>query len=187
MQNQASNFNEFSLLSRLFGNLYYRNPKDSVLTNVFAWLQQGGLQDAWALEEDKATKEAFASLQMKIDPNALAEEYDYLFGTEGKASTQISSIIDLDELAAFREERAMPQLENSDHVAGLLLTAAWIEDNVDSTQAQTQFFQQFLLPVSAKWLPLVEQQARLPFYRQLAYLTRELLSAMADELEEETE
>lgn len=187
MQNQASNFSEFSLLSRLFGNLYYRSPKDAVLTNVYAWLQQGGLQQAWALEEDKATKDAFASLQMKIDLNALAEEYDYLFGMNGKASTQISSIIDLDELAAFREERAMPKLENNDHAAVLLLTAAWIEDNLDSLQAQTQFFQQFLLPVSAKWLPLVEQHARLPFYRHLTYLTRELLSAMADELEEEIE
>lgn len=184
MQNQTNNFSEFSLLSRLFGNLYYRDPNDAVLANVFTWLQQGGLQNAWALEEDKATKDALASLQMKIDSKALSEEYHYLFDADGKVGTEISSIINLDELKAFREERAMPELERIDHVAGLLLTAAWIEDNLDSTQAQTQFFQYFLLPVSAKWLPLIEQHARLPFYRQLAYLTRELLSAMADELEE---
>ena len=37
---------------------------------------------------------------------------------------------------------------------------------------------------AAKFLTQVETYAALPFYRSLAYLTREILAAMADELEE---
>ena len=45
-------------------------------------------------------------------------------------------------------------------------------------------FGDFLLPCAAKFLTQVETYATFPFYRSLAYLTREILAAMADELEE---
>lgn len=32
--------NNFSLISRLFGNLFYRSPTDKVLADAFVWLQQ---------------------------------------------------------------------------------------------------------------------------------------------------
>ena len=32
--------NHFSLISRLFGNLFYRQPTDNILSGVFTWLQQ---------------------------------------------------------------------------------------------------------------------------------------------------
>jgi predicted component of anaerobic dehydrogenase len=41
------------------------------------------------------------------------------------------------------------------------------------------------LPCAAKFLTQVEMQSTLPFYRALALLTREILAAMADELEDE--
>lgn len=41
--------NDFSLLCRLFGNLFYRSPADPILTNTFSWLAQAGLRQQWAL------------------------------------------------------------------------------------------------------------------------------------------
>lgn len=178
--------NNFSLISRLFGNLFYRAPTDDILTGVFAWLQQKGLSQVWALDTDKESESALNSLQMAIDLNLLNQEYQKLFGENGKVATAISAYdIDLQEWTAFRAERNMPAVENLDHIALLLLSASWLEDNVDSLQAQKMLFETFLLPCAAKFLIQVETHATLPFYRALSYLTRELLAAMADELEEE--
>ena len=44
--------NDFSLLCRLFGNLFYRQPTDSLLAGTFQWLAQGGLRQQWALNTD---------------------------------------------------------------------------------------------------------------------------------------
>ena len=44
--------NDFSLLCRLFGNLFYRQPTDSLLAGTFQWLAQGGLHQQWALNTD---------------------------------------------------------------------------------------------------------------------------------------
>ena len=44
--------NNFSLISRLFGNLFYRSPTDPILSGVFDWLQQQGLSQVWALSTD---------------------------------------------------------------------------------------------------------------------------------------
>ena len=48
--------NNFSLISRLFGNLFYRSPTDEVLAGAFAWLQQKGLSQVWALDTDKESE-----------------------------------------------------------------------------------------------------------------------------------
>ena len=178
--------NNFSLISRLFGNLFYRSPLDEVLAGAFAWLQQKGLSQVWALDTDKESELALNSLQAKIDLNLLNQEYQKLFGTNGKVITSISAYgIDVEEFVNFRLVRNMPEVESADHFALLLLTASWLEDNSDSLVAQKEFFETFLLPCAAKFLTQVENQATLPFYRALALLTREILAAMADELEEE--
>ena len=178
--------NNFSLISRLFGNLFYRSPTDEVLAGAFAWLQQKGLNQVWALDSDKESELALNSLQAKIDLDLLNEEYQKLFGTHGKVMTSISAYgIDVEEFMNFRLVRNMPEVESADHFALLLLTASWLEDNSDSLVAQQEFFETFLLPCAVKFLTQVETQATLPFYRALALLTREILAAMADELEEE--
>ena len=48
--------NNFSLISRLFGNLFYRSPTDEVLAGAFTWLQQKGLSQVWALDTDKESE-----------------------------------------------------------------------------------------------------------------------------------
>ena len=67
--------NNFSLISRLFGNLFYRSPTDPILTGVFDWLQQQGLSQVWALSTDKESEAAIDNLQMKIDLTLLDQEY----------------------------------------------------------------------------------------------------------------
>ena len=67
--------NNFSLISRLFGNLFYRSPTDPILSGVFDWLQQQGLSQVWALSTDKESEAAIDNLQMKIDLTLLDQEY----------------------------------------------------------------------------------------------------------------
>ncbi|MEE3609745.1 TorD/DmsD family molecular chaperone [Avibacterium paragallinarum] len=179
--------NHFSLISRLFGNLFYRSPQDPTLQNVFVWLHQQPLNALWALETDKQSEQALAALQMKIDLALLDQEYQRLFGGENPlVKTDLATYgIDPADFLAFRQERGMPEVEQSAVGFPLVfLTASWIEDNLDSTEAQKTLFAEFLLPCASKFLSAVETQANLPFYRSLAILSREILSAMADELEE---
>ncbi|MCK3658909.1 hypothetical protein A4G18_09365 [Pasteurellaceae bacterium Pebbles2] len=182
----AENINNFSLISRLFGNLFYRSPNDPVLAGVFSWLQQKGLQSVWALEVDKDTQAAIDSLQMPLNLELLAQEYQKLF-TENGVPTAISAYdVNVQEFVDFRAERAMPAVESADHFGLVFLTASWIEDNLSSTAAQRELFERFLLPCANRFLSRVEMQASLPFYKALAVLSREILAAMADELDEES-
>ncbi len=176
------NLNNFSLISRLFGNLFYRRPTDPILAGVFGWLQQGGLSQVWALETDKSTQSAIESLQVPLDLTLLEQEYQKLFA---KVDLAISAYgVDVEEFVAFRKERAMSEVESADHFGLLFLTASWIEDNLDSVDAQRELFERFLLPCASQFLNQVETQASLPFYKALALLSREILAAMADELDE---
>lgn len=183
----AETLNNFSLISRLFGNLFYRSPTDSVLAGVFAWLQQKGLEQVWALDTDKESEQAVANLQMPLDLAALEKEYRTLFqGEQAKVAKDIAAYgINAEEFLAFRRERNMPEVQSAVDFGLVLLTASWIEDNLDSSAVQAELFERFLLPCAAKFLAKVESCATLPFYRSLALLCREMLAATADELEEE--
>lgn len=176
----------FSLISRLFGNLFYRSPSDPLLSDVFSWLSQQNLTPLWLLETDKKTSQALQALQMPLDLTALAQEYHKLFTSiEPKVNPQLSAYGgDLSAFVAFREEQGLPTLESADHFALVLLTAAWLEDHAQNLSSQKILFEQFLLPCANGFLTQVEHQASLPFYRALALLCREILAAMADELEE---
>ena len=179
--------NDFSLLCRLFGNLFYRNPNDDILTGTFAWLKQGGLRQQWALSTDSQSEQALDILAKLANPLELSESYQRLFGEDGSVNTAISNYgFSVADFHTFRQQRNMPEVANLDHVALLLLTASWIEDNLDSTIAQQELFVQFLLPCLSKFLGKVEAFDT-GFYKALAQLTRDALSAMADELEEESE
>lgn len=85
--------NNFSLISRLFGNLFYRSPTDPILSGVFDWLQQQGLSQVWALSTDKESKAAIDNLQMKIDLTLLDQEYQKLFGPNGNVPTLFQVMI----------------------------------------------------------------------------------------------
>ncbi|QGM80381.1 TorD/DmsD family molecular chaperone [Otariodibacter oris] len=176
--------NDFSLLCRLFGNLFYRNPTDPVLAGVFNWLQQGQLRQHWALATDTQSEQALTILEKEANPTELAVSYQALFAENGNVSPRLSDYgIDPSDFMTFRQQRNMPEVDNVNHVGLLLLTASWIEDNIDSIAAQKALFETFLLPCLSKFLGKVEAFDT-GFYKALAQLTRDALSAMADELEE---
>ncbi|KMK52335.1 hypothetical protein RO21_01750 [[Actinobacillus] muris] len=176
--------NDFSLLCRLFGNLFYRCPDDPILAGTFLWLQQGQLKQHWALTTDAQSEQALAKIEQGAHPTALGKDYQALFGEQGAIATTISAYgLPVADFATFREQRGMPPLAQPDHVALLLLTASWVEDNLQSLEAQKALFEQFLLPCLSKFLGKVEAFDS-GFYKALAQLCRDALAAMADELEE---
>ncbi|MDH2925131.1 TorA maturation chaperone TorD [Nicoletella semolina] len=176
--------NDFSLLCRLFGNLFLRSPTDPILHNTFNWLKQGGLRQQWALNTDIQSEQALTIVENNAIPEQLSMHYAMLFGENGKVTTAISDYgFSVEKFILFRQLRAMPELKEPNHTALLLLTASWIEDNLHSLEAQRELFEQFLLPCLSKFLGQVEAFDT-NFYKALAQLTRDGLSAMADELEE---
>ncbi|AWX13451.1 hypothetical protein CEP49_02235 [Mergibacter septicus] len=178
----SNQINDFSLLCRLFGNLFYRSPQDPVLTGVLQWLEQQRLSQVWALVEDDQISVALKQLQQKQDLAVLVEDYQTL---NQAVSFRISDYaISVEQFVAFRQERGIPDVAQADQVGLLLLTASWLEDNSGSLQAQQQLFEQYLLPTMAKFLGKIEAHATTVFYRALARLTRVALASMADELEE---
>lgn len=44
--------NDFSIICRLLGSLFSRQPQDALLTPVFDLMAQGKLQQFWPIEQD---------------------------------------------------------------------------------------------------------------------------------------
>ena len=74
-----THINDFSLLCRLFGNLFYRQPNDPILASTFAWLAQGGLRQQWALDTDSQSELSLTLLEKQANPTELAPSYQALF------------------------------------------------------------------------------------------------------------
>ncbi len=45
--------NEFSILCRVLGSLYYRQPQDPLLVPLFTLIREGKLAANWPLEQDE--------------------------------------------------------------------------------------------------------------------------------------
>jgi TorA maturation chaperone TorD len=45
--------NEFSILCRVLGTLYYRQPQDPLLVPLFTMIREGKLAQNWPLEQDE--------------------------------------------------------------------------------------------------------------------------------------
>lgn len=180
--------NEFSILCRVLGSLYYRQPQDPLLVPLFTLLREGKLQQQWPLEQD----ELLTRLQQNSDPQALAADYNALFvGSECSvppyASQWPNGVAEAD-VRAFLSARGMPLSEApADHFGVLLLAASWLEDQPaeDESAAQLALFDEYLLPWCGAFLGKVEAHATTAFYRTLAALSREAMQAMYDELNEE--
>lgn len=180
--------NEFSILCRVLGSLFYRHPQDPVLAPVYSLIRDGKLAESWPLEQD----ELLARLQKSTDMDALTADYDALFvGEACSVSPWRSAWVDgatQDEVRAFLSERGMPLTDApADHIGTLLLAASWLEDHSeeDESEALETLFADYLLPWVGTFLGKVEAHAVSPFWRTLAPLTREAIAAMWDELQED--
>ncbi|WP_275556739.1 molecular chaperone [Mixta sp. Marseille-Q2659] len=182
--------NEFSIICRVIGSLFNRQPQDPLLEPLFTLLRTGKLQQHWPLEQD----ELLARLQQHADPQALAADYNALFiGSECRVSPYGSQWQDGPaeaEVRSFLQQRGMPLTDAPvDHFGALLLAASWLEDQAqeDEIQAQIALFDDYLLPWCGAFLGKVEAHAASGFYRTLAALSREALQAMREELAEAEE
>ena len=179
--------NEFSIICRVIGSLFNRQPQDPLLVPLFTLIRDGKLQQSWPLEQD----ELLARLQQHADPQALAADYNALFvgsdcsvppyGSQWNAGPAEA------EVRSFLQQRGMPLSEApADSFGALLLAASWLEDQAqeDEIQAQIALFDNYLLPWCGAFLGKVEAHATSGFYRTLAALSREALQAMREELAE---
>ncbi|MGK9171619.1 molecular chaperone [Yokenella regensburgei] len=182
--------NEFSILCRVLGSLFYRQPQDPLLVPLYTLIRDGKLAENWPLEQD----ELLTRLQKNCDAQSLAADYNALFvGDECRVSPYRSAWVEGGteaEVHAFLASRGMPLTQTpADHFGTLLLAASWLEDQSadDESEALETLFADYLLPWCGTFLGKVEAHATTPFWRTLALLTREALSAMWDELQEAEE
>lgn len=179
--------NEFSIVCRVLGTLFYRQPQDPLLVPLFSLIKEGKLQQHWPLEQD----ELLQRLQQGCEPHLLAADFNALFvGSECSVSPLRSSYVEgatESDVRSFLQQRGMPLGEApADHFGSLLLAASWLEDQSqeDEAQAQITLFDDYLLPWCGRFLGKVEAHATSAFYRTLAAITRDALQAMRDELAE---
>ncbi|KHS68229.1 molecular chaperone [Pectobacterium brasiliense] len=183
--------NEFSIVCRLLGTLFYRQPQDPLLTSLFTLIKDGKLAQHWPLEQDALLER----LQKGLDLPAMAADYQALFDSENGSVSPLRSSYesgaDDAEIRTFLQQRGMPLNDGGvvGHFGSLLLAASWLEDQAqeDETAAQITLFDEYLLPWSDRFLGKVESHATTAFYRTLAIVCREALEAMRDELGESDE
>lgn len=182
--------NEFSILCRVLGSLYYRQPQDPLLVPLFTLVREGKLAESWPLEQD----ELLQRLQNSCDMQQISADYNALFvGEECRVSPYRSAWEEgatEAEVRAFLSSRGMPLTDTpADHIGTLLLAASWIEDHAaeDENEALETLFGEYILPWCGAFLGKVEAHATSPFWRTMAQLTRDAIAAMWDELQEENE
>ncbi|MCS2158606.1 molecular chaperone [Scandinavium sp. H11S7] len=182
--------NEFSILCRVLGSLYYRQPQDPLLVPLFNLIRDGKLAASWPLEQD----ELLERLQKSCDMQQISADYNALFvGDECSVSPYRSAWVEgatEAEVRSFLSSRGMPLSDTpADHIGTLLLAASWLEDNSadDESEAVDMLFTDYLLPWVGTFLGKVEAHATTPFWRTQSTITREAISAMWDEIEESSE
>jgi len=83
--------NEFSVVCRVLGTLFYRQPQDPLLEPLFTLIKEGKLQQHWPLEQD----ELLIRLQQHCTDPLLASDFNALFvGSECSVSPLRSSYVE---------------------------------------------------------------------------------------------
>lgn len=69
--------NEFSILCRVLGSLYYRQPQDPLLVPLFTLIREGKLAANWPLEQDELlTLYRYKSRGLSSDGNPRQWRFD---------------------------------------------------------------------------------------------------------------
>lgn len=181
--------NEFSVICRVLGSLFYRQPQDPLLVPLFGLIREGKLQQQWPLEQNDLLRR----LQQQCEPKALTADYNALFiGSECQVPPYGSlweNGPDEGKIRLFLQQYNMPVMDSpADHFGALLLASSWLEDHTEqNVEAQLTLFELGILPWSDTFLGKVEAFATTSFYRTLAAISREAIQAMYDELHEESQ
>ncbi|WP_289992252.1 TorD/DmsD family molecular chaperone [Photorhabdus laumondii] len=177
--------NEFSIVCRILGTLFNRQPQDPILKPLLTVIVEGKLKQSWPLEQDALLDR----LQQNCDLSAMQADYIALFyGDNASVPSRRSDYIGESEndIRQFLIERGMPLSDGPvDQFGSLLLGASWLEDQAaeDEVQGQIVLFDEYLLPWCGQFLGKVEAHAITSFYRTLAMITREALQALREELD----
>lgn len=120
--------NEFSILCRVLGSLYYRQPQDPLLVPLFTLIRDGKLAASWPLEQD----ELLERLQKSCDTQPLTADYNALFvGDECAVSPYRSAWVEgatEAEIRGFLTQHGIPTGDGpTDHIGSRLLAASWLE------------------------------------------------------------
>ncbi len=182
--------NEFSIICRILGSLYHRQPQDPLLEPLYTLIREGKLVQHWPLEQDAL----LARLQKNCDAHELAADYNALFVGDACSVPPYRSAwvegSDEGEVRQFLNALGMPLGEGpADSFGALLLAASWLEDQRegDDSEALEQLFADFILPWHETFLGKVEAHATSAFWRTFAQLSREAVNAMWEELQEEVD
>ncbi len=182
--------NEFSILCRVLGSLYYRQPQDPLLVPLFTLIREGKLAASWPLEQD----ELLARLQKSCEMQSPATDYNALFVGEACSvppyrSAWVEGSSEA-EVWAFLSEHGIPTGKVRRIISA---RCCWppprLEDHAAEDQSETLelLFADYILPWCGTMLGKVEAHAHTPFWRTMAPLTRDAIAAMWDELQEEDE
>ncbi|PQQ22868.1 TorD/DmsD family molecular chaperone [Photorhabdus hindustanensis] len=177
--------NEFSIVCRILGTLFNRQPQDPILKPLLTMVVEGKLKQSWPLEQDALLDR----LQQNCDLSAMQADYMALFyGDDASVPSCRSDYTGESEndICQFLIERGMPLSDGPvDQFGSLLLSASWLEDQAaeDEVQGQIELFDEYLLPWCGQFLGKVEAHATTGFYRTLAVITREALQALREELD----
>ncbi|MCW7550849.1 molecular chaperone [Photorhabdus sp. APURE] len=177
--------NEFSIVCRILGTLFNRQPQDPILKPLLTVIVEGKLKQSWPLEQDALLDR----LQQNCDLSAMQADYMALF--YGDNASVPGRRFDYtgeseNDIRQFLIERGMPLSDGPvDQFGSLLLAASWLEDQAaeDEVQGQIVLFDEYLLPWCGQFLGKVEAHATTGFYRTLAVITREALQALREELD----
>ncbi len=181
--------NEFSILCRVLGSLYYRQPQDPLLVPLFTLIREGKLAASWPLEQD----ELLARLQKSCEMQSTATDYNALFVGEACSvppyrSAWVEGSSEA-EVRAFLSEHGIPtgRSGGSSRLAAAGRLPAGGSCRRRPERDAGALFADYILPWCGTMLGKVEAHAHTPFWRTMAPLTRDAIAAMWDELQEEDE
>lgn len=117
--------NEFSILCRVLGSLYYRQPQDPLLVPLFTLIREGKLAASWPLEQD----ELLARLQKSCEMQSWRRTIMRCSSVKPAASRRTVArgwrVPRKREVWAFLSEHGIPTGEGpADHLGSLLLAAS---------------------------------------------------------------
>jgi|SRR5471030_879215 len=174
---------------KVLGALLYFPPQSESISALIPWLQGGEWVAEWPFLSAEAASEAEHLFKKSV---SYAESFDEAFQRLfvgpyalpappwGSVYLDRESVIFGDSTLKLREwmrqqgiEPQLAQAEPEDHIGLMLMMSAWLADN--SPDTLDVFLVEHLFPWSFRYLTLLEQGAKHPFYQAVALLTQKTL------------
>jgi TorA maturation chaperone TorD len=185
-----ADIDDISLTGKILGALLYYSPDQPQVTPILELLDNESWADEWPCGSIAEIQQAAALIRAGLMPEnrlLLSEEFQRLFiGPDalpappwGSVYLDHESVVFGDSTLELRQWQSLlgieiqhqqSQREPEDHIGLLLMLAAWLAEN-QSEQIVT-LLSDHLLTWSGRFLALLEENARHPFYRGIAQLTR---------------